>query len=88
MAKGQFDKILLASDLYHILGCVPGDTPICCEHTCDGVTWYRVYFSSVALEKGDEDPGDTLNNNLPISGPVILLGGETCIEPPKEETDG
>ena len=83
MATGEFGKILLASDLYHILGAVPGNTPICCEHTCDGERWYRVYFSSVALEKGDEEQEETLHDKLPISGPVILLGGETMIDPPK-----
>lgn len=88
MAKLPDEKILLASDLYHFLGEVPGNTPICCEHTCDGVGWFRMYFTSVSLEKSDEEAEDTQNDCLPISGPVILLGGETMIDTPKEDNDG
>ena len=88
MAKLPNEKVLLASDLYHFLGEVPGDTPIGCEQTCDGVNWFRAYFTAVSLEKSDELPEDTINGHLPISGPIILLGGETTIDPPKEEENG
>ena len=86
MAKLPYDKVLLAAELYHILGEVPGNTPICCEQT-DGTHFARQYFTSVSLEKSDEDPEDTFYGHLPISGPVILLSGETMIVQQKEETD-